>query len=155
MPTSTPPPQSPVETRVPARFRGDSGRVREGEAIVRNWTAAEAFWRGGKKGLSLIGVVALIALPFAMVEPFLFMIWGSLLFGALFLLVGPLIHATYFGERRSLVGILGNCPECGRRDTLQPFLKTAWAHSMNVICASCGCTITLESAAPEATEKSS
>ncbi|HTL11940.1 MAG TPA: hypothetical protein VL588_05610 [Bdellovibrionota bacterium] len=128
-----------------ACVRGNSDRVESVEAVVRRWTAAQAFGRGGKIGLRTLGIAALLVLPLAMIEPFFFLVWGSVVFGILFLIVGPYLHLKYWGERASLVGVKGRCPECGEADQLQPFVRTEWSPPMTVLCSACGQSLTLES----------
>jgi hypothetical protein len=109
-----------------------------GRAAFKQWTAREAFVRGFRRSARTIGVLLLIPLPFAFLEPFAFMVWGSLTIGALLLIVGPYLHLKYWGETSSFFFVEAECPHCHQSVKLTPYLSTAFVEDFSVLCPACG-----------------
>src|SRR4051794_10704896 len=87
-----------------------SARQYPGRAAFKQWTPREAFVRGFRRSAKIVGVLFLVPLPLAFLEPFAFMAWGSLTLGALVLVLGPYLHLKYWGEVRSFFFVEAECP---------------------------------------------
>ncbi len=109
-----------------------------GRAAFKQWTPREAFLRGFRRSVKIIGVLFLVPLPFAFLEPFAFMVWGSLALGGLLLVLGPYLHLKYWGETCSFFFVEAECPHCHRNGELAPYLSTAFLEEFTVLCPSCG-----------------
>jgi len=82
-----------------------------------------------------------VILPFAVVEPFLFMIWGGVLGILLVLVVGPILHFKFAQETRVFSSIEGRCPCCDcEGQSLKPYLTSKLKARFSVICEKCGQT---------------
>jgi hypothetical protein len=117
-----------------------SGEPYPAMAAIRRWTSRQAFWRGFRRALRIVGTVFLCILPLAVLEPFLFMLWGG--GGTLILLgiVGPYFHMKYWDERESFFFVEGECPSCHVRGQLTPYVSTAYTEEFTVLCPGCGQT---------------
>lgn len=111
-------------------------------------TRGAAFWHGGKRAAKIIGIVMLALLPFGFLEPFLFLVWGSVALVILIGFVGPYLHLTYASETRSFTGVRGECPSCrSTKEPLKPYLSTRFEAEFTVICPACGQTARVRSRA--------
>lgn len=124
----------------PVEIRSASGEAFPATARVETRSGRQAFFRAGKRSLRWVGGVALLCLPFAFLEPFLFMIWGSVVFGVLFLLVGPFLHLMLSDEKASFTFVEGKCPHCAWSGKLKPYLSTRFEAEFTVLCPECGQT---------------
>lgn len=117
-----------------------SGDKYEGTAAVHIWTPTEAFWRGLRKSGRIVGIILLCILPFALMEPFAFMLWGSVSIGILVLIVGPVLHLKYWNESTSFEYVTGTCPGCRQSGKLYPYIHAAFEAQFTVLCKECGQT---------------
>jgi hypothetical protein len=116
----------------------NSLREYPGRAAFKQWTPREAFIRGFRRSAKIVGVLFLLPLPLAFLEPFAFMAWGSLTLGGLVLVLGPYLHLKYWGEARSFFFVQAECPQCHCNGELAPYLSTAFLEEFTVLCPSCG-----------------
>lgn len=123
---------------VPVIVLDNSGLKYPGMAAIKVWTPQEAFCRGFKKSLKIVRVLLLLPLPFVFLEPFAFMIWGSLSLAGAFFLAGPFLHVYYWSESTSFFFVDAECPYCHTVGKLQPFIGTAFNETFTVLCPECG-----------------
>lgn len=110
-----------------------------GKAAVKRWTPFESFARGFRKAAKLAFILLVLPLPLAFVEPFLFMIWGSVLGLLLIAVVGPVLHFLYSAESESFFYVDGACAHCAKEGRLTPFVSTSYkSEGFVVLCAACG-----------------
>lgn len=117
-----------------------SGTRIPGVAQVRTRSSNQAFWWGGKKALKIIGSVFACFLPLAFLEPFLFMVWGSIVLSILVLIVGPILHYRYLNETTSFEFVQAECPHCRQSTQLKPYVSTRIMERFTVLCPECGQT---------------
>lgn len=125
-----------------------SGEVLPGRAAFRRWTSKEAFWRGFRRSGKVVGILVLLPLPFAFLEPFAFMVWGSIAILAAFAVVGPYLHMKFWGESTSFFYVEGQCPYCQIEGRLKPYLSTHYQEKFTVLCKSCGQTSSVRRISP-------
>jgi hypothetical protein len=109
-----------------------------GLAAYRQWTPREAFLRGFRRSAKIVGVLFLVPLPFAFLDPFAFLVWGTLTLGVLVLVLGPYLHLKYWGETSSFFFVEAECPHCHMNGKLTPFMSTAFLEEFTVLCPLCG-----------------
>jgi hypothetical protein len=117
---------------------GSKTRGHMGKALVKEWTSQERIRRGFRNSFKLLSPILVVILPFAFLEPFLFMFWGS---GVLFIVVaiaGPLLFAKYWGEQTSFFHVDGTCPHCKHEGRLRPYVHAVFADEFKVLCPECG-----------------
>ncbi len=129
------------KSRVRISIRDQYGNVRFGTAEVTSLSGRDAFWNGGRRAAKWIGSILLVALPFGFLEPFLFMIWGSLLLLFLFVVVGPFLHLKFSDERQSFTFVSVPCPYCESNQPLTPYLSSRFDRQFTALCPSCGQTV--------------
>ena len=117
-----------------------SGKKHPGLAAIKKWTSKEAFNRGFKKSAKIVGTLIAITLPFAFMEPFAFMVWGSIALGITLLFVGPFLHMTYWNEPVSFFYVETSCPYCKQKVKLTSYVSTAFADEFTALCPNCGQT---------------
>ena len=110
------------------------------QARVKEYSKKEAFFRGAKRSAKICGGAALLTIPLGVIEPFLYMIWGSVTIGTLVFLLGPLLHLKFSGETLALESIDTPCPKCKAPGPLKPFLTDALSKTFKLHCKSCGDT---------------
>jgi hypothetical protein len=110
----------------------------KGIATVKRWTPRESFRRGFVLSARFIVCCILVALPFALLEPFAFLGWGSLLLLFLLLGLGPYLHLKYADESVSFFYVDGQCPVCHQFVRLTPFVSTQFSERFTVLCPACG-----------------
>ncbi len=108
------------------------------EILIRS--SDQSFWTGGKRAAKWVGIAILAALPFGLLEPFLFMLWGSLLFFVLLFIVGPYLHVRFADERVSFISVRSHCPHCQSEKPLEPYISSKFGREFKVICPDCGQT---------------
>jgi hypothetical protein len=118
-----------------------SGIEAPGVATVLYLTPRQAFWNGAKRSAKYIGILFLCALPLGILEPFLFMAWGSGLLFILIVLVGPRLHMKFANETSSFTEVQAECSYCHSRAPLKPYLSTQFKSEFTVLCSACGQTI--------------
>ena len=121
-------------------FLGKDGNPIAGVAHVTELSRQQAFWKGAKRSARIVGIVMGVLLPFAFMEPFLFLIWGSITFLVLVFLVGPYLHLQFATETSSFSTIHAACPHCGTEGELTPYLSTRFEKEFTVLCPTCGQT---------------
>ena len=126
------------------------GRSFPGTAETLRRTPREAFFWAGRRSFKLVGFGLLAMLPFGFIEPFMFMVWGSLAIVLLFLVVGPFLHIHLAGETRSFTEIRAACPLCQSPGPLKPYLSTRFAEKFTVLCPACGQTSQVVAPTPSA-----
>jgi hypothetical protein len=131
--------------KVPVTILDRQGNEFSGIADITIWNTKQAFWVGAKKSLRIIVTIGAIALPFAFLEPFLFLVWGSVLVMFLVLFLGPFLHMYFASEKISFNEILGECPYCNYHGPLKPYLSTRLESEFTVLCSSCGETVRVQS----------
>jgi hypothetical protein len=136
--------------KVPVTVLAPSGEELPGWAEVSELSEKQAFWRGGRRSAKLIGVIMLAVLPFGVMEPFLFMIWGSIVFLALVLFVGPFMHLIFASETRSFAHVEAACPHCRAAGPLKPYVSTRFSEDFTALCPACGQTTRVLSSVPRA-----
>jgi hypothetical protein len=109
-----------------------------GKAAFKQWTPREAFMRGFRRSAKIVGILFILPLPLAFMEPFAFMAWGTLTLGGLVLILGPYLHLKYWGETRSFFFVESECPHCHMNGKLNPYISTAFLEEFTVLCSSCG-----------------
>ena len=107
---------------------------------IQRWTGKERLKRGFKRSFKILFPILIGLFPFGFLEPFLFMIWGSIAVGLILFLAGPLLFSKYFSEKSSFEYVEGECPYCHAQEKLQPYLETALEEQFTVICSKCGQT---------------
>jgi hypothetical protein len=117
-----------------------SGDQQAGRAAVKRWTPKESFLRGFRKAAKIVSVLIAGCLPFAFLEPFAFMVWGSLVIGGLVLVLGPFLHLKYGSEAESFFYVEAKCPHCQVEGKLNPYVSTAFASRFTLLCPACGQT---------------
>lgn len=122
------------------RIWDSSGVFFEGRAAFRKWTSAESFWRGFRKSAKIVLISIGVMLPFGFLDPFAFLIWGSLGIGAALLILGPFLHLKYWGEAVSFFFVESECPYCHTQGRLEPYISTSFEKTFTVICKTCGQT---------------
>lgn len=122
-----------------------SAKSYPGRVAIRSWTSGEAFWRGFKRSAKIVGVLVGIPLPFAFLEPFAFMVWGSVVIASAVLFVGPFLHMTYWEESVSFFFVESECPYCHKYDRMTPYVSTAFKEEFVILCPNCGQTATARS----------
>jgi len=125
---------------VPVTVMNQYGESTPGTAQVTVLSTQQAFWKGAKRSAKLIGIVAMILLCFAFLEPFLFMVWGSVALVFLVLFLGPYLHLRFASETKSFEFVKAKCPHCASKEPLKPYLSTRFDSEFKVICPSCGQT---------------
>lgn len=119
----------------------DSAGVRtSGRAAIKKWTPKESFWRGFKRAARIVAILIGACLPFAFLEPFAFMVWGSVAIGTVVLIIGPILHLKYWQETESFFYVEAECPQCHQQGKLNPYVSTSFAQSFTVLCSACGQT---------------
>lgn len=118
-----------------------SGKKHSGKAAIKRWDQKSAFWRGFKKSAKIVGVIILLALPFGFLEPFAFMVWGSILIGLTLLVLGPFLHMRFWAESVSFFYVEATCPYCQTKGKLNPYLSTAYTDEFTILCPHCGETM--------------
>jgi hypothetical protein len=113
-----------------------------GRAAVKAWTHKERTLRGFRISAKMLSPIVLFMLPFAFLEPFLFMIWGSIAMAIVFLVAGPVLFGKYRAEEVSFFYVDGPCPHCHKGGRLSPFLHTEYREEFKVLCPDCGQTVT-------------
>lgn len=131
--------------RVPVEFNLSSGEVGMGQALITRWSSREAFWRGFIRALKIVAILIGITLPLLFLEPFLFLIWGTVVIGMNLMFVGPYLHLKYWNERISFSLVEATCPHCQNSKTLKPYLSTEFKPNFVGLCPSCGQTVTFRS----------
>lgn len=111
-----------------------------GKAAIREWTLKEAFWRGFRKAAKIASILIGITLPFAFLEPFAFMVWGSVTVVSVLLFVGPFLHMKFWAESVTFFYVESECPYCHKFEKLKPYVSTAYQETFAVLCPSCGVT---------------
>ncbi|MGE0615841.1 MAG: hypothetical protein AB7P04_09380 [Bacteriovoracia bacterium] len=113
-----------------------------GVATVQEWNSTQAFVRGFKRSARIVIMIFVIMLPLAVIEPFLFMIWGSAISALLIFIVGPFLHMKYWSERATFLHVESSCPYCKVEGRLTPFLSTAFVREgFTALCPACGQTV--------------
>ncbi len=140
MPNGPAPPDGRIFTTRKVLILGSSGEVYPGTARVQTWTAGKRFWRGLKRSARIVGACLLVILPFAVIEPFAFLLWGSVVLGFLFLFLGPFLHLKYWCETTSFEHVESHCPSCKTSQLLRPYVSTAFEPEFTVLCPACGQT---------------
>jgi len=108
--------------------------------LIRHRSSREAFLYGGRKSLTITGLALLALLPFGLLEPFLFLIWGSVAIAILVLLVGPFLHLKYWKDRITFDYADAECPHCKKNVRLGPFVSNRLQKRIILLCRECGQT---------------
>ena len=116
-----------------------------GQAGVKVWTPQEAFKKGFLKAAKVVGILIILPLPLGFLDPFAFMVWGTIVFLSLILFVGPYLHLHYWKESASFFYVQGTCPYCHQEVKLEPYVDTAFRSTFTVICPACGQTSSVQS----------
>lgn len=111
-----------------------------GRAAIKEWTSKEAFLRGFQISAKVTGTLLAITLPFAFLEPFAFMVFGSVAIGSILLILGPFLHMKYWAEPVSFFYVESECPYCHAQCKLTPYVNTAFTSTFTVLCPKCGQT---------------
>lgn len=130
----------PVLIQFPVKLVDQFGGESSAVAQVVSRTQSQAFWAGAKKSGKIVGIAGLAALPFAFLEPFLFLGWGTLFFLFLAVVLGPYLHMKFAAELQSVQHVSGECPHCHVEGRLSPFVSTRWSREFTVLCSGCGQT---------------
>jgi len=131
--------QIPADLEYKAVWVLDSSlREYPGQAAFKQWTPREAFFRGFRRSARIVALLFIVPLPFAFLEPFAFMVWGSLALGGLLLVLGPYLHLKYWGETRSFFFVEAECPHCHASGKLKPYVSTSFLEEFTVLCPLCG-----------------
>lgn len=117
-----------------------SGVAHPGRAAFKVWTKKDSFVRGFRKAFKIVGILIGMALPFAFLEPFAFMVWGGVWIGGTLFLIGPYFHLKYAEESVSFFYVEGICPNCKKDAKLESYVSTAFTQEVTVICPECGQT---------------
>ena len=104
--------------KIPVTILDRQGCEYSGSVEITILNTRQAFWTGAKKSFRIIVILGIAALPFAFLEPFLFLIWGSALGMFLVLFLGPYLHLYFASEKISFKNILGELPKAGPPKTL-------------------------------------
>jgi len=108
------------------------------EVTIR--TSREAFFSGGLQAFKIVGVVFLCLLPLAIMEPFLFLIWGTAVAGVLILIVGPILHLKYWSETQTFDYCDALCPNCNVPTRLKSYVSRRLTDEITLLCPECGQT---------------
>lgn len=127
-------------TEIRVKVYGPAGEDYPGVAIVERRSEMEAFRRGGRKSLKIIGIIFGASLPFAFLDPFFFLLWGSILASVLLVIVGPYLHYRFADEVESFREVKAECPSCHATKKLEPYVSSKFEREFTVICATCGQT---------------
>src|SRR4051812_11922472 len=100
-----------TETR-DVELRGHGLTTVPGRAVIRRWTRPERVRRGFRLSARLLLPIMGLLLPLGFLEPFLFLIWGSVVYAAILLIAGPLLFAKYSAEEVSFFHVEAACPHC-------------------------------------------
>lgn len=130
-------------TSVPVFILDSSLKKHKARAAVKKWTPREAFWRGFRQSAKIVGILVLLPLPFAFLEPFAFMVWGSLALLVSLIVIGPVLHLKFWSETESFFHVEGECPSCHVKTKLKPYLSKAFTPEFTAICPDCGQTCTV------------
>jgi hypothetical protein len=131
--------------KIPVTILDRQGQAFSGLAEITILNAKQAFWAGAKKSLKVIGVIGGVALPFAFLEPFLFLVWGSALAMFLVLFLGPYLHMYFASEKISFKEVVGSCLYCHDKGPLKPYLSTRFQTEFTVLCSECGESVRVRS----------
>lgn len=126
--------------QVPVQILNSAREPSPGTATIITRSSKEAFWAGGKRSAKLVAILVVAMLPFGFMEPFLFMIWGSIALVVLIFGLGPFLHLIFWGERTSFTEVQGSCPYCKDPGPLKPYLDTRFEKEVTVLCGQCGQT---------------
>jgi len=131
------------EVNIPVEVSDQFGQRTTGLARVMTHTPRAAFWIGAKKSARLVGILFLAMLPFGFLEPFLFLIWGTIATLFLVLVAGPVLHMHYSNETSTFTRVDAQCltstPPCSGK-SLHPFLSKRFDREFKVLCPTCGQT---------------
>ena len=133
-----------VKQKARVTVRDQKGQISTGSVEVHQLSSKEAFVRGARRSGRIIGIVALVLLPLAVLEPFLFMLWGGGAGLILLLGVGPYLHFHYWTETASFERVEAPCPSCQSRGGLRPYVSTKVEPVFSALCASCGEQVRVE-----------
>jgi len=117
---------------------GKNPTPEKGIVTYKHWSKKERFFRGFKLSSKISLLLILVVLPFAIMEPFLFMIWGSIVFFVIIGLLGPLMHLLFFSEEVTFFSVKAKCPYCNNPSELGPYLNRKFLKEFTVLCSSCG-----------------
>ena len=121
-----------------------SRRPFPGRVAFKIWTSAESFKRGFKRSLKIVSILFVLPLPFALLEPFAFIVWGSITLAFIVFVLGPYFHLKYWNEKQTFFYVQAECPSCHQTGQLMPYLSTALAQEFTVLCSGCGQTSSVE-----------
>lgn len=138
MMASRPPTAAPAPK--PVRIFADPERFVDGTAWVNDWSKGERIRRGVAVSARKILPIMALPLPLALLEPFLFLIWGSVFYALLVTLAGPFLFAKYWAEESSFTRVDAPCPHCSGSGPLVPYVHTEYAPEFTVLCRECGQT---------------
>ncbi len=133
------PPPTHLE-RIHARVFGDSPEPRDSTMSVRHWQPSERVRRGFRLSFKILFPLMLALLPFGVLEPFAFMIWGSIAYGIILFIAGPMLFAKYYGEEYSFFAVESPCPRCQAPGPLRPYVSTRLEPEVTALCGACGQT---------------
>ncbi len=128
-----------LPTQLRCKLWSQYGDETHGLVDVIYATSNQAFLNGAKKSLKIIAAILAVILPFAVLEPFLFMIWGGIFLLVLFLIVGPALHYKFSQETRTFSKIEAPCPYCKQSSfPLVPYLSPKLKEQFSALCSQCG-----------------
>jgi len=126
--------------RIPARVFGDSPEPHAAFMSVRHWPRGERMRRGFRLSFKILFPIMLALIPLGVLEPFAFMIWGSIAYGIILFIAGPMLFAKYYGEEYSFFAVETPCPRCQAPGPLRPYVSTRLEPEVTVLCGACGQT---------------
>ncbi|MGZ3698741.1 MAG: hypothetical protein ACXWPM_09270 [Bdellovibrionota bacterium] len=122
----------------PAEVSGQGSESFAGKVAYRKWERTDRIRRGFRQSARILLPIMLGALPLAVLEPFFFMVWGSVFYGAMIAIAGPILFARYWGEEATFYFVEGQCPYCRAAGRLSPFMNTAFGAEIKILCPKCG-----------------